>query len=306
MVASATVSDLRRDSRRCKVSGAVPVDQADGRADGAEPQPVRRDEREHMAALRAQRHAQPDLAGATRRESDDPIEADRRERRAERGEPPQLQVAEPLSRQLARGREGCDVRDRLVGLDRGPRSEWRASARRAGRPWAPPASWKAGSRRQARRMLPTKPTICCVSGSPKSTTTPIGSRRRSIPVGLQKQSPPSPTEDPFTAAGSPALQQCCSREDLQLAATRATDSPGNERNDRSSGAALALQVLDRRPHLFSVPRRPVVAGRQPRHPGVPTEATSLTARRCEPNSWHNARKRSVTATDGSSSTAVPS
>ena len=139
-----------------------------------------------------------------------------------------------------------------------------------GRPWAPPASWKAGSRRQARRMLPTKPTICCVSGSPKSTTTPIGSRRRSIPVGLQKQSPPSPTEDPFTAAGSPALQQCCSREDLQLAATRATDSPGNERNDRSSGAALALQVLDRRPHLFSVPRRPVVAGRQPRHPGVPT------------------------------------
>lgn len=66
VVASATVSDLRRDSRRCKASGAVPVDQADGRADGAEPQPVRRDEREHMAALRAQRHAQPDLAGATR------------------------------------------------------------------------------------------------------------------------------------------------------------------------------------------------------------------------------------------------
>lgn len=42
----------------------------------------------------------------------------------------------------------------------------------------------------------------------------------------------------------------------------------------------------------------------PDTPAFRPEATSLTARRCEPNSWHNARKRSVTATDGSSSTAV--
>ena len=40
VVASATVSDLRRDSRRCKASGAVPVDQADGRADGAHAVPT--------------------------------------------------------------------------------------------------------------------------------------------------------------------------------------------------------------------------------------------------------------------------
>ena len=37
---------------------------------------------------------------------------------------------------------------------------------------------------------------------------------------------------------------------------------------RSSDTQL-FKVVDRRPHLFSVPRRPVIAGRQPGHPDAP-------------------------------------
>ena len=148
-------------------------------------------------------------------------------------------------------------------------------------------------------------SICCVSGSPKATTPPIGPAARSLPGRTSKEARPARR---MTCSPRPDHRHCNvlrSRGPPSLLQTRATGSPGNEREDRSSGAALVLQVLDRRPHLVRVPGRPVVGGRQPDTPAFRPEATSLTARRCEPNSWHNARKRSVTATDGSSSTAVP-
>ena len=95
---------------------------------------------------------------------------------------------------------------------------------------------------------------------------PSGQASGSTPGGkCARCSPRSPAPPPSRDPGRD-----------QAPAVTVKHGPGRScHNSPLSAAALVLQVLDRGPHLVSVPRRPVVGFRQPRHPGVPARGDQL-------------------------------
>ena len=67
-------------------------------------------------------------------------------------------------------------------------------------------------------------------------------------------------------------------DQLQATSGRGAQADWSRRRKSRFGRlsdAQPLQVLDRRPHLAGVPRRPVVALRQPRNPGAPSHGDQL-------------------------------
>ena len=233
------------------------------------------------------------------------IEADRRERRAERGGPPPQQAAGPQPRELARGHEGCAY-SRTAGRVRSLSTSRIAFANSPSRPAVRATNVMESG-------VSTSGTVGCFRRGRRFAAWAVPRNRPPRQSGLAagryrsafEAKPAQPDGGPIhrgritgtaTVLQSRRPPSCCKRE---LPTRRAMNGTTAHREPRLRCRYSTAARISSAFHAV----QSSLAG-SPDTPAFRPEATSLTARRCEPNSWHNARKRSVTATDGSSSTAV--